>query len=51
MVFNQHLAGQALEPDAIREMSLALETVCAKLNLTLSDDPATRLVASGFQDH
>jgi hypothetical protein len=27
-------------------MSLALEIVCAKLNLTLSDDPATRLVAS-----
>jgi hypothetical protein len=30
----------------IRQMSLALETVCAKLNLTLTDDPATRLVAS-----
>jgi hypothetical protein len=40
------LAGQAFEPDAIREMSLALETVCQKLNLRLTDDPATRLVAS-----
>ena len=29
-----------------RRMSLALETVCGKLNLTLSDDPARRLVAS-----
>jgi hypothetical protein len=27
-------------------MSLALETVCAKLELKLTDDPATRLVAS-----
>jgi hypothetical protein len=27
-------------------MSLALETVCEKLNVPLSDDPATRLVAS-----
>ena len=46
MPIRPFLAGQALEPDAIREMSLALETVCGKLNLTLSDDPATRLVAS-----
>jgi hypothetical protein len=27
-------------------MSLALENVCAKLSLSLVDDPATRLVAS-----
>jgi hypothetical protein len=27
-------------------MSLAVETVCGKLNLALTDDPATRLVAS-----
>jgi hypothetical protein len=27
-------------------MSLALETACAKLELRLTDDPATRLVAS-----
>jgi hypothetical protein len=40
------LAGQAFEPDVIREMSLALENVCGKLELRLSDDPATRLVAA-----
>ena len=27
-------------------MSFALETVCGKLDLTLTDDPSTRLVAS-----
>jgi hypothetical protein len=27
-------------------MSIALETVCEKLGLDLTDDPATRLVAS-----
>jgi hypothetical protein len=46
MPIRPFLAGQAFEPDVIREMSLALETVCAKLNLTLSDDRATRFVAS-----
>ena len=34
------------QPEIIRQMSLALETVCAKLVLPLNDDPATRLVAS-----
>ena len=29
----------------VGEMSVALETVCGKLALTLTDDPATRLVA------
>jgi hypothetical protein len=46
MPIRPFLAGQAFEPDVIREMSLALETVCAKLALKLTDDPATRLVAS-----
>jgi hypothetical protein len=46
MPIRPFLAGQAFEPDVIREMSLALETVCGKLNLSLRDDPATRLVAS-----
>ena len=41
-----YLAGQALEPEVIREMSLALETVCDTLKLRLTDDPNTRLVAS-----
>jgi len=46
MPIRPYLAGQALEPDVIREMSLALETVCATLKLRLTDDPNTRLVAS-----
>jgi hypothetical protein len=46
MPIRPFLAGQAFEPDVIREMSLALETVCAKLALKLTDDRATRLVAS-----
>jgi hypothetical protein len=46
MPIRPFLAGQAFEPEAIREISLALETVCAKLALSLNDDPATRLVAS-----
>jgi len=46
MPIRPFLAGQAFEPELIQQMSLALETVCAKLALTLSDDPGTRLVAS-----
>jgi len=46
MPIRPFLAGQAFQPDAVGEMSLALETVCEKLNLGLTDDPATRLVAS-----
>jgi hypothetical protein len=39
------LAGQAFEPDVIRQMSLALETVCRKFGMELTDNPATRVVA------
>jgi hypothetical protein len=46
MPIRPFLAGQAFDPEVIREMSLALETVCQKLNLKLTDDPNTRLVAS-----
>jgi hypothetical protein len=46
MPIRPFLAGQAFEPELIQQMSLALENVCAKLGRTLSDDPATRLVAS-----
>jgi hypothetical protein len=46
MPIRPFLAGQAFEPELIRQMSLALENVCAKLALTLTDDPATRRVAS-----
>jgi hypothetical protein len=41
-----YLAGQAFEPELIREMSLALQSVCDALKLRLTDDPNTRLVAS-----
>jgi hypothetical protein len=43
---NAYLAGQAFDPEVIREMSLALETVCDTLGLRLTDDSNTRLVAS-----
>jgi hypothetical protein len=46
MPIRPFLAGKPFEPEIIREMSLALETVCEKLQLKLTDDPATRLVAS-----
>jgi hypothetical protein len=46
MPIRPFLASQAFEPELIRQMSLALENVCAKLALTLTDDPATRRVAS-----
>ena len=46
MPIRPYLAGQAFEPESIRVMSLALENVCEKLELRLTDDPATRLVAS-----
>jgi hypothetical protein len=46
MPITPYLAGQAFEPELIRQMSLALESVCETLNLRLTDDPNTRLVAS-----
>ena len=46
MPITPYLAAQAFEPEVIREMSLALETVCDTLRLRLTDDPNTRLVAS-----
>jgi hypothetical protein len=45
MPIRPFLAGQAFEPDTIREMSLALERVCDALSLKLVDDAATRLIA------
>ena len=39
------LAGQAFDPETIRDMSLALEKVCEALSLKMVDDAATRLVA------
>ena len=46
MPIRPFLVGQAFEPELIRQMSVALETVCGKLELSLVDDPATRLLAS-----
>ena len=40
------LEGAAFEPEAIRNMSVVFESVCAELGLSDKDDPATRLVAS-----
>ena len=40
------LAGQAFEPETIREMSAAFVPVCETLGLRPLDDPATRLVAA-----
>jgi hypothetical protein len=37
--------GQAFEPEVVRQMSLALETVCGKFGMKLADEPATRVVA------
>lgn len=45
MPIRPFLAGQAFQPEIIRQMSLALESVCGKLKLNLTDDFATRLVA------
>jgi hypothetical protein len=39
------LANQAFDPETVRDMSLALERVCATLDLPVQDDPATHLVA------
>ena len=39
------LSGQAFEPDVVRQMSLALETICEEFEMKLSDEPTTRVVA------
>ena len=35
------LSGEASDPETIRELSLALESVCSSLGLKVIDDPAT----------
>ena len=45
MPIRPFLSGGAFDPETIREMSLALESVCSSLGLKVVDDPATRLVA------
>jgi hypothetical protein len=39
------LAGQAFEPELIEQMSAALVKACEAMQLSVMDDPATRLVA------
>jgi len=46
MPIRPFLASQVFEPELIQQMSLALESVCEPLELSFTDDPATRLVAS-----
>jgi hypothetical protein len=46
MPIRPFLASRAFEPELILQMSLALESVCETLELSFTDDPATRLVAS-----
>ena len=46
MPIRPFLNGAAFEPEAIRNMSVVFESVCAELGLSDKDDPATRLVAS-----
>jgi hypothetical protein len=46
MPIRPFLASQVFEPELILQMSLALESVCETLELSFTDDPATRLVAS-----
>ena len=45
MPIRPFLAGQAFEPELVRQMSLALESVCEKFGMELTDNPATRVVA------
>jgi len=40
------LSGQAFEPEVVRQMSLALETICGEFGMNLTDEPATRVVAA-----
>jgi len=59
LAIRRYLAGQPFEPDVIREMSLALESVCAALGISVKDDAVNRHIAtkiieyaqSGVRDH
>ena len=45
MPIRPFLAGQAFDPETIRDMSLALQKVCDALSLKMIDDAATRMIA------
>jgi len=49
MSIRPFLAGQAFDPETIRDLSLALEKVCEALSLKMVDDAATRLVAENHR--
>ena len=51
MPIRPFLAGQAFDPETIRDLSLALEKVCEELSLKMVDDPATRVVAEKIIEH
>jgi len=40
MPIRPYLSGQAFEPEAIHNMSLALESVCETLGMRMADDPS-----------
>ena len=39
------LSGQSFQPETLRNMSAAFETVCERLGLAIRHDPATELIA------
>lgn len=45
MPIRPFLANQAFDPETVRAMSDALESVCSALSLKVVDDAATRLIA------
>jgi hypothetical protein len=45
MPITPFLAGQAFEPQTLRNMSAAFEAVCESLGLIIRHDPATEMVA------
>jgi hypothetical protein len=46
MPIQPFLCGQAFNPEMIREMSEALESVCRTMGLRMVHDNATRLIAA-----
>jgi len=45
MPITPFLSGQAFEPETLRNMSTAFETVCDRLGLVIRHDPTTELIA------
>ncbi len=49
MPIRPYLAGQAFEPEIIKNMSAALAGACDALQLKMHDDPATRFCRKGHR--